>query len=84
MRGTRRFCLERLELMGDAVLKLMASVHCASRSLEATEGELSSRAQRYETNRWLRQVSRESGLELSEHLLICGFRRGIRWLLLCF
>jgi len=68
-----RFCLERLELLGDAALKLMASVHCGACMPRASEGELSSSAQFFETNKWLRHVSKQT-LDLPSYILLYAFR----------
>lgn len=68
-----RFCLERLELLGDAALKLMASVHCGSCLPTAKEGELSKAAQEFETNKWLRHASKASW-DLAQYILLEAFR----------
>ncbi|CAE7452270.1 ERDJ3B [Symbiodinium natans] len=71
--GTRRFCYERMELMGDAVLKLMACAHAAAALPRANEGQLSSVAQWCETNKWLRKVN-EKTINVGSFLLLHGFR----------
>ncbi|CAL1164996.1 unnamed protein product [Cladocopium goreaui] len=68
-----RFCLERLELLGDAALKLMASIHCGSCLPTAKEGELSKAAQDFETNKWLRHASKASW-DLAQYILLEAFR----------
>lgn len=45
-----------VHLHGLKALKLMASVHCGACMPRASEGELSSSAQFFETNKWLRHV----------------------------
>ncbi|CAE7939053.1 dcl1, partial [Symbiodinium necroappetens] len=70
---SKRFCYERMELMGDAVLKLMACTHAAAALPKASEGQLSSVAQWCETNKWLRQVN-EKTIQVGSYLLLESFR----------
>eukprot|EP00439_Symbiodinium_sp_Y106_P086702 s590_g35.t1 len=70
---SKRFCYERMELMGDAVLKLMACTHAAAALPKANEGQLSSVAQWCETNKWLRQVN-EKTIQVGSYLLLESFR----------
>ncbi|CAE8678406.1 unnamed protein product, partial [Polarella glacialis] len=67
------FSYERLEYLGDAVLKLLASTHAVSVLPAATPEELSTAAQWLQTNKWLRQAGK-AALDLPSCLLLHQFR----------
>ncbi|CAJ1337887.1 unnamed protein product, partial [Effrenium voratum] len=71
--GKARFCLERLELLGDAVLKLLATMYAGYMLPQAAEGQLSQAATGCETNKWLRKVSKET-VGFHSYLLMQPFR----------